>query len=358
MRGDDIGSDYLQKSTRRQILSASAGTLATGLAGCTGGESDSAESVQTDTQTATNIPISTASSSPAHEFKSPPYENVETEENGQSATVSGEIVLGKGQYSQQEFQLEEPTQIQITGINEVEGTMDLFLLSPESELEKYRERELSDFSKGLAETDIESIERSLQVSPGRYFLVFDNSAVYGAEPQGTVRFEFRVVLETRPQTPTETETKTPTETPRGENNAEVASESDMPKIRKVTDNFGHTFVWDPDEYHSDAYYFVSTDDEVVVSDDTTVALTVEEIWADPEDSITYTYRLQGSNHPDDVQSEVRSNTNTWNMQREDYTTEWGFFVRIRDQDEIYYQNEASQSDFAFKLIYTNLTLEE
>lgn len=346
MGGDDPRLDYLQKSTRRRILSVSAGAVVSGFAGCVSDQSDDPEPTKTDTQTPPDTPVPTASPTPVHEFKSPPYENVETEESASSTSVFGEIVLAEGQYAQREFRLEEPTQIQITGINEGEGSMDLFLLHPESKFARYQEGESAIFSGGLAETNVESIEQSLDVSPGRYFLVFDNSAVYGAEPQGTVRFEFRVELGTGTRTPTETETETPTET-----------SPSQPKIREVQDNFGHTFSFRRESVDS-----VRVDDEIVVSDDTVIELCVTEVAKQEGDTITYSYDFLGdAAHPDNPESattRIENNCWSWDMRRTDYKSDWGFRIWVRNEDEIYYQNDSVESDFSANVYYTNLTLAE
>jgi hypothetical protein len=353
MERDDPPSD-LRQSTRRRILSISAGGLAAGIAGCAGRESDSPESTPTDTQPSTNASESAESSSPTHEFKSPPYETIETEESGSSNTIAGEIVLEEGQYAQHEFQLEATTRIQITGVNEEEGTKDLFLLSPERELEKYRAGERAVFSGGVAETDIESLERSVEVSPGPYFLVFDNTAVYGAEPQGTARFEFQLVLgsDAAAETASEQEQEdsedeeTPTET-----------SPSQPKIREVQDNFGHTF-----EFSGDTGGAVRVDDEIVVSDETAVELCVTDVAKQDDNSITYSYDfLDDASHPDNPEratTRIEENCWRWAMRRTDYQSRWGFRIWIRNEDEIYYQNNSVESDYRVDVYYTNLRLDE
>jgi len=241
--------------------------------------------------------------------------------------------------------------------------MDVFLLVGEGAFSKYQAGESAIFSGGFTATGIENIDRTVEVSPGRYFVVFDNTPVYGTDPRGEVNSQFEIVVSSGTSTPTETETATETETstPPGENNAEIVKESDMPKIRKVTDNFGHTFVWDPDEYHSDSTYAASVEDEIVVSDETTVRLTVEEIWADSDDTLSYSYVFGSSesDHPDNTAPDERvaSSTHRWDMRRDDYTDQWRFSVYLRNSDNIYYQNESTQTDFKFTAFYENLTLE-
>jgi len=249
--------------------------------------------------------------------------------------------------------------------------MDVFLLVGEGAFSKYQAGESAIFSGGFTATGIESVDRTLEVSPGAYFLVFDNTPVYGTDPQGEVNSQFEIVVSTGTptptgtETPTETQTETPTETPPGENNAEIVSESDMPKIRKVTDNFGHTFVWDPeenpDQEYSDEGFYPTVEEEVVVSDDTTVTLTVEEILANPEDDLSYSYVFGSSarDHPANTRPDerIRSNTHTWDMKKDDYSSGWRFRVYLRNEDDIYYQNESIQTDFTCRVGYSNLTLE-
>jgi hypothetical protein len=235
--------------------------------------------------------------------------------------------------------------------------MDVFLLSGERSFSTYQAGEQVTFSGGFTATDITSINRTVSVPTGSYFVVFDNTPVFGGTPEEKVTATFEITVSADTDTPTETETSNPP----GENNAEIVADSEMPKIRKVTDNFGHSFVWDPEEYHSDATYATTVTDEIVVSDATTVTLTVEEIWADPGDTLRYSYVFGAaeSDHPDNTgpDERVRSNTHRWNIRRSDYADEWRFSVYLRNGDEIQYQNDAVQSDFKFSVHYTNLVLD-
>lgn len=313
---------------------------AIGVAGCTGDETDgsgqadtgspeettdSTEQTETDGQNDTTS--STETTSPTHDFKSPPYDNIETEEGPSSTTVSGRIVLDAGQYAQYNFELEESTQFHIIGSNEGQGTMDLFLLSPESELSTYMEGESSDFSGGFTETDFESVDRSTEISSGDYFLVFDNSAVYGAEPQGEVAFEFEMVL--------------------GD------PSPSQPKIREVTDNMGHTF-----NFSDDSWAQVRVDDEIIVSDDTVVELCVTEVAAESDDEISYSYTfLEDRDHPDNPEeTELSDNCWEWNMRRNDYQSQWGYRIWVSNDDDIYYHNNSNETDYAVDIYYTNLRL--
>lgn len=323
--------DCLPDASRRRILSISAGAFATGIAGCTEKENESMDTEEENESTtivenSNDTETSTESSSPTHEFKSPPYDNIETEEGPSSTTVSGRVVLEAGQYAQYSFELAEQTQVQITGSNKGEGGMDVFLLNPESELSVYMEGQNADFTGGFTETDFETIDRSLEISSGEYFLVFDNSAVYGAEPQGKVIFEFEMILGNRSPT--------------------------QPKIREVKDNFGNAF-----RFNRDARDSVEVTDEIVVSDDTEIELCVTDVATQEEDDLVYTYWFGNtlSDHPDNADG-IEDNCRSWNMKRSDYESDWGFSIWISNEDKIGYQND--DTDYRVDVYYTNLTLEE
>lgn len=357
------GSDpdkYLQPSSRRRILGLSAGALATGLAGCTGGDSTSSAETATDAQTPSRTETDRVTTAAVRHEQVDSFTEVRESEADSSRTLSFEVPLEAGQYAHRELRIAEPSELHIAGESTAE--MDVFLLAGERAFSKYQAGESAVFSGGFTETGIESVQRTVEVPPGTYFLVFDNTAVYGAEPRGGVNAQFEIVVSSDTATPTETETETEpkTTTPPGENNAEVVAPSDMPKIRKVTDNFGHTFVWDP-ETDSDEGFYPEVEEEVVVSDDTKVTLTVEEILADSDDAISYSYLFGSSqrSHPDNTAPDerVRSNRHTWDMRREDYSSDWSFSLYIRNEDGIQYQNEHIQTDFQVDVTYSNLTLE-
>ncbi|MFB6199056.1 MAG: hypothetical protein ABEI52_12450, partial [Halobacteriaceae archaeon] len=65
MKGSDPPHDYLQRSSRRRILTLSAGALATGLAGCTGGDSGQSDTTPTDTPSSTSTPADTQTATEA-----------------------------------------------------------------------------------------------------------------------------------------------------------------------------------------------------------------------------------------------------------------------------------------------------
>jgi hypothetical protein len=281
--------------------------------------------------TPTNTPDSTPDSSPDHRFNSPPYESVETEERGATTTVSGEITLEAGEYAEQVFRPDKQTQIQITGSTEGEGEIDLFVLSSDREFEKYSEGDGGDISGEFTKTNFRTIEQTVEVSPGEYSFVFDNSAVYGAEPQGTVTFEFEIVSQT----------------------SSWVSPS-QPKIAEVQDNFGHTFTFSRDASDS-----VRVDDEVVVSDETVVKLCVTDVAAESDDEISYSYTFLGDrDHPDNPEeTKLGDNCWEWDMRRNDYQSQWGYRIWVSNDDDIYYHNNSNETDYSADIYYTNLRLE-
>jgi len=341
------------RATRRRLLGLSAGVFATGLAGCTGGPAGRPDATPPDTSTgtATDTPVTTEAPSRRHEQADDPFRELNRTETTSTTAVSFEVVLEAGQYAHRELRIEAPSELEITG--ESTARMDVFLLRSESVFASYQSGEQPLPTGALTATDIDTIDSSIEVSPGTYFLVFDNTATYGVAPQGDLNSRFEVTVSSGQPTPTGTTN------PPGENNAEIVGESEMPKIRSVTDNFGHTFVWDAAD-GGEASHTVSVEDELVVSDDTTVSLTVDEVWADAGDDLSFSYVFGSSrrSHPDNTafDEKVRSNTHTWQMSREQYSSAWRFQIYLRNEDGIYYHNEASESDFKFTVYYGNLTL--
>lgn len=348
-------NNKIAKGTRRRhILCLSGSALTGGLAGCTEGLPNTSESSsdpegeRTEPESTPEDSSDSTQSTVRHEFKSPPYENVETTVNESSTNYSGEIVLEEGQYAQLEFQLEETTQMNITGSKENDGSIDLFLLSPESEYSEYQERGNLEFPDEFTKIGIESVEQSVELSSGDYFFVIDNTAVYGSEPEGAIEFEFELVLETGTKTPSEDQ-------------SEQEKTPSQPKIREITDNMGHTFTISDDDYPGEPVSAVRVDDEVVVKGGLQVELCVTEVAAQSDNEITYSYRFGNtrSEHADNPEEDrIDDNCWRWEMQRSDYQSEWGFRIWIRNEDDIYYQNDSVESDYRVDIYYTNLSLEE
>jgi hypothetical protein len=349
------GKNGLDNPTRRRILAASVGTLATGLAGCIGTlmEDSAPTPTETSNPTATNTPVSTAGSSTLHEQAKNPFRELRQTENTTTTALSFEVVLEAGQYAHRELRIEEPSDIRIVG--ETTAPMDVFLLTPESAFSKYQEGERAILSGGMTKSNINSIDETVGVSSGRYFLIFDNTAVYGGDPQGELNSRFEITIASGHSTPSKTESKTPADT-----ESEPPTETEppsQPKIREVTDNFGHTF-----EFSSDTGGSFHVDDEIVVNDDTTVELCVTDVAKRDDHTVTYSYDfLKDARHPDNPErasDRIESNCWNWDMRRTDFQSYWGFRIWLRNDDEIYYQNNSVESDYRVDVYYDNLTLED
>jgi hypothetical protein len=157
--------------------------------------------------------------------------------------------------------------------------------------------------------------------------------------------------ETEEPTETPAETEEPTETP-----DKTEPSPKQPKIREVQDNFGNTFRFDGDSSDS-----IQVDDEIVVSDETEIELCVTDIEKYEDDDVSFSYWFGNSQaeHPDNTAGDARleENCHWWDMQRDDYSSHWGFSIWIRNGDEIYYQNDSVESDYRVVIHYNNLTLE-
>lgn len=122
----------------------------------------------------------------------------------------------------------------------------------------------------------------------------------------------------------------------------------------MEDNFGNTFAFDRDASDS-----AQVDEEIVVSDDTEVDLCVTEVEASGDVWFSYWFGSQQSDHPDNTAGDARSSERcwSWEMEREDYASEWRFSIWARNADDIYYQNDAVESDYRVTVYNTNLTVE-
>lgn len=167
---------------------------------------------------------------------------------------------------------------------------------------------------------------------------------------------------TSTETPSETEpteTGTTTETP--ESTSTTETPPSQPKIREVTDNFGHTFTFTDDDYSGEPVSSVTVEDEIIVEDGLDVRLCVTDVDARSDDDLTFTYRFghSRSEHPDNPRATDRIEKAcwTWGMQREDYQSDWVFMIWVRNGDDVYYQNQSVESDYRVDIRYTNLTVE-
>lgn len=171
----------------------------------------------------------------------------------------------------------------------------------------------------------------------------------------TVTNDAPTATELETDAPESTRTETPTRT-------RTATPPAQPKIREVTDGFGHTLSFSDDDYPGDPVSRATVDDEVVVEDGLEVRLCVTDVDARPDDDLTYAYRFghTRTDHPDNprVTDRVDADCWTWEMRREDYQSAWTFMVWVRNGDDMYYQNQSVESDYRVDIEYTNLTLAE
>jgi len=325
---------------RRTLIRTSATVLPFGIAGCVSQDQGTEdESATTEEPTSTSSTTSTSSPTKSHEQVNA---DSTTETTGGVTTITGNVVLEEGQFTQQELRLEHRSLIELSGVIEGEAGLDVFLFQGERDFANYQDREGDVSSSEVVATGINEIGRELVEPSGDYFLVFDNSDVYGEGSTGRIELEFQI-------------------TARGITNDSGSEEysPSQPKIFEVTDNFGHEIAISAEDPPSKD---VSIDDELVISDDTVIEICVTEVAKAAEDTITYSFDfLNDAEHPDNpenAEARIESNCWEWNMRREDYQSRWGFRIWIRNQDDIYYQNDSVESDFSVDVYYTNITLEE
>jgi hypothetical protein len=339
MKGNDP-TDYLQKSSRRRILSLSAGALATGVAGCIGSP-DSAGSDTDSTESPSDTPESSESEedTTGHTWIDDPFSelNAPEEKNISGFEIAGQATLDPGFFTEVEVPSNLPSQVNVNLSTEGEN-MDVYLLD-RGTFNQYMEGENVDFSNTLSVTNTNSVEETHQAQPDNYNLVFDNSGVYGSQPEASVQFEFEVT--TTPNNPLLEGTEPP----------EIVRSSDQPKIVEMWDNLGHTFT---EEDQGLSPYPV--EDEVTISDDTIIKLRVTKIAAQSEDEITYSYRFLERGHRYDTHGYIPVSSWAWDLRREDYQNTIAFRINIKNDDNIEY-NDPEGDDY-IDIRYSNLTLEE
>lgn len=325
---------------RRTLLRTSATVLPFGIAGCVSQETgNETETTSTPESPSPSTPNST---SPSTDAPDQVTADSNTETTGGVTTITGSVVLEPGQFTQQELRLDHRSLIELSGAIDGDDGLDILLFRGERQFAKYQEGESDVSSSDVVAAGTTDIERSIIEPSGDYFLVFDNSDGYGESSERDISLEFKI-------------------TARGiteESGTEEYSPS-QPKIFEVTDNFGHEIAISAEDPPSKD---VSIDDEVMVSDDTVIELCVTEVAKAADDTITYSFEfLDDADHPDNPEGpEMRTDDNCWewDMRREDYQSRWVFRIWVRNQDDIYYQNNSVESDFSVDVMYTNLTLEE
>jgi len=325
---------------RRTLIRTSATVLPLGIAGCVSQDPGNDDN-STSTEESTSTSSTTSTSSPTKTFEQVNADST-TETTGGVTTITGNVVLDEGQFTQHELRLEHRSLIELSGAIEGGAGLDILLFQGERSFANYQNGEGDVSSSEVVATGVNEIERELVESSGDYFLVFDNSDVYGEDSTGRIELEFQITARGITDDP----------------GSEEYSPS-QPKIFEVTDNFGHEIAISAEDPPSKD---VSIDDELVVSEDTVIDLCVTEVAKTDEDTITYSFDfLNDAEHPDNPESadaRIESNCWEWDMRREDYQSRWGFRIWIRNQDNIYYQNNSVESDFSVDVYYTNLTLEE
>jgi len=344
MKGSDPPHDYLQKSSRRRLLSLSAGALATGLAGCTGTDDEESDATSTETPNSTSNDSSSSVDSTAHTWIDDPFSelNAPEEKNISGFEITGQATLDPGFFTEVEVPSNLPSRVNVTISTEGEN-MDVYLLEG-GKFNQYVEGGDVDFSDTLAVTNTNNVEETYQAEPDSYNLVFDNSGVYGSQPEGPVQFEFEVT--TTPNNPLIESVEPP----------EIVRSSEQPKIVEMRDNLGHTFTEGEEE--GGALRPPRVEDEVTISDDTIIKLRVTKIAAQDDDDITYSYRFLERAHRYNTHGHIPISSWAWDLQRTDYQDSIAFRIEIRNNDDIYYRGQATRADDLVDIRYSNLTLDE
>jgi hypothetical protein len=337
MKGNE-SPDYLQKPSRRRILSLSGGALATGLAGCTGIDDEGSDTTSTETPNSKSNGDSDSVDSTSHTWIDDPFSELNTPEEGSGAgfEVTGQATLDPGFFTEVEVPSNIPSRVSVNVTTEGEN-MDVYLLDG-GKFNQYQQGEDVDFSDTLAVTNTNNVEETYQAEPENYNLVFDNSGVYGGQPEGPVQFEFEAT--TTPNNPLIESVEPP----------EIVRSSEQPKIVEMRDNLGHTFTEGEEEGGGLRPYPV--EDEVTIADDTIIKLRVTKIAAQSGDEITYSHRFLERGHRYDHTGPVSAWA--WDLQREDYQDSIVFRISIENSDDIEYTG--TEGDDFVDIRYSNLTL--
>lgn len=336
MKANDLSTGRQRKSTRRRILGTSAGVLATGFAGCLGGDESSDTTTETPSETSESNP--NATDKPAHTWIDDPFSEFNgPDERNSRFEVTGRATLDPGFFTEIEIPLNLPSQVSVNV--STEGTnMDVYLLN-RGKFNQYREGEDIDFSNTPAVTNTNSVGETYQAEPDNYNLVFDNSGVYGSQPEGPVQFEFQVT--------------TTANNPLIENSEhpEIVRSSDQPKIVEIQDNLGHTFV-----ESGEGLTPYPVEDEFTLTDDTVLKLRVTKIAAQSEDEIRYSYDFLERGHRYNTHGYIPVSAWAWDLRRDDYQDSIAFRINIQNGDDIEYS--APSGDDSVDVRYSNLTLDE
>lgn len=124
---------------------------------------------------------------PEHALGENDWHNIQTEVDRQdySVTITAELEIDAGRYATRTFDPERDFDYELT-VDVEEGMIDVFLFDEDEYDDRYRERDpdiqyYQDFSNTMVDG-----ERTFtgSLSDGDYVWVLDNTAVYGAAPEG------------------------------------------------------------------------------------------------------------------------------------------------------------------------------
>lgn len=140
---------------------------------------------------------------PIREFLEPTHENVDedawldrsSEEAETEGAVSGTVRLESGQYTTQQLWARSAgaeLSWSVSGLDE--GTVDVWVL-PDDQFDSYRDRGDPGFNAELSESGVASeTEQAGEVTDGDWWILLDNSSVYGADADGDVEFDVEMAI--------------------------------------------------------------------------------------------------------------------------------------------------------------------
>ncbi|WP_144798286.1 hypothetical protein [Halorubrum depositum] len=197
---------------RRQYLTTIGASSVITLAGCSGDTSEGNGGEETDPEGGTDSDSEDESTNgtnggstnddtsdgetepePTHEYVPDPWSNLEETDDETSATVTGEATLGEGQYAVRQAQFQRTYNLEISVSVQGGGEIDILGMSAD-EFDRYRGEEQPVTYDGYYEEGVSETTISGQLPEGDHRFIFDNSGVFGSEPDGEVTFEFETVV--------------------------------------------------------------------------------------------------------------------------------------------------------------------
>lgn len=132
---------------------------------------------------------STIEHSPAED----PWRDTEENEEYNSESLSGTVVLPEGRYAIRGFQPTRTIEVELS-VSVLSGSnMDVYTMES-SEFERYRDREEFLLIQDLSVDNTDDATLTSDVNSGDYTIAFDNSGFTGASPDGEIRAEFEITL--------------------------------------------------------------------------------------------------------------------------------------------------------------------